>query len=107
MHIPRMMIFVALLSIGANALKAAGDEAQGQQLAQQCVACHGLDGNSSDPQYPKLAGQYADYLEQALRAYRDGQRRNPIMGVFARQLSDREITDLAAWYAAQDGLGNF
>lgn len=81
----------------------AGDVERGRQLSQVCVACHGVDGNGvGDPNNPKIGGQHADYLEFALRAYRSGERENAIMYGFASQLSDRDIRDLAAFYAAQE-----
>lgn len=99
---------ILTLSLGLATLPgaslAAGDPAAGQAKSATCVACHGPDGNSSDPQYPRLAGQYADYLEQALKSYQDGSRQNPIMSGFASGLSARDIRDLAAFYAAQEGL---
>jgi cytochrome c553 len=99
---------ILALSIGLAALSsqalAAGDPAAGQTKAATCVACHNADGNSTDPQYPRLAGQYADYLEQALKSYQDGRRQNAIMNGFAAALSQQDMRDLAAFYAAQKGL---
>ena len=69
-----------------------------------CQACHGPTGMSIDPIYPHLAGQYADYLEHSLKAYRSGERNNVIMAGFASLLSDEDIEDLAAWFASQEGL---
>ena len=90
--------------MGAATLSAqAADAAKGEKLAQaQCVACHGKDFVTPvDPTYPKLAGQYADYLEKALRDYQSGGRKNPIMKGFAGQLSKKDIEDLAAWFSSQ------
>lgn len=84
---------------------AAGDPTAGKTLAEQrCQACHGVDGNSSDPQYPRLAGQHADYLAKALADYKSGARKNPIMSGFAAALSEQERENVAAWYASQTGL---
>lgn len=66
-----------------------------------CAACHGADGRASLPAYPHLAGQYASYLEQALREYRAGARTNPIMQPQAAALTDDEIRQLARYFAAQ------
>lgn len=77
---------------GAGALPAA---------AQLCVACHGKDGVGITADYPTLSGQYADYLETALKAYRKGTRQNPIMGGFAATLKDEDIAALAKYFAAQ------
>jgi cytochrome c553 len=82
----------------------AGDPVAGQQKSQVCQACHGADGNTStDPSYPRLAGQFEDYLVHALRAYKSGERDNAIMAGFMATLSDRDIRDLAAFYARQKG----
>ena len=60
-----------------------------------------MDGNSVNPAFPKLAGQHAAYLAQQLRAFRDGTRPNPMMAPLVPGLSDRDIDDLAAYFAAQ------
>jgi cytochrome c553 len=98
-----LTLSLALAGLSGQAL-AAGDPVAGQTKAATCVACHGADGNSTDPQFPRLAGQYADYLEQALQAYQDGSRQNPIMSGFAAGLGKQDIRDLAAYYAGQEGL---
>jgi cytochrome c553 len=69
--------------------------------ATTCVACHGPDGVGILPDYPTLAGQHADYLEQALKAYRGGKRQNPIMNGMAASLKDEDIRELAAYFAKQ------
>jgi cytochrome c553 len=63
-----------------------------------------MDGISTVPDYPKLAGQYPDYLAKALRDYKSGARKNPIMAGFAQPLSDKDIVDLAAYFAAQPSV---
>jgi cytochrome c553 len=105
-HWPLLVLgTLACAGVAANAW-AAGDPARGQQKAQQvCQACHGSDGNSTDPQYPRLAGQYPDYMIKALKDYKSGARTNAIMAGFAGTLSDQERADLAAYYASQsEGL---
>lgn len=78
----------------------------GKEKSAPCQACHGKDGKAVDPNlYPNLGGQYASYLKHALKGYRDGDRNNALMMPFASNLSDQDIEDLAAWYAAQGGLG--
>ena len=98
------MAALSMLSIAMNAQ--AGNPNRGQELAKEvCASCHGMDGNLVlDDTYPKLGGQHADYLEFALKAYRSGDRDNDLMSPFARDLSDRDIRDLAAWYSRQEGL---
>lgn len=89
----------------AAAHEVAASEPVGEEpLTQVCVACHQADGVSTDPNNPILAGQYQDYLEHALRAYRSGDRANAIMAGFAAGLSDEDIEALAAFYARQSGL---
>ena len=84
---------------------AQGDIDAGREKSQPCQACHGADGQSTAPQFPRLAGQYPDYMVQALMAYRTGARKNPIMAPFAAPLSPRDMEDLAAYYATRpDGL---
>jgi cytochrome c553 len=69
---------------------------------QACVGCHGAGGNAPiDPSYPKLGGQYADYLQKALRDYKSGARKNPIMAGFAATLTDKDIDNVAAYFASQ------
>lgn len=72
--------------------------------AAVCAACHGPDGVGVTPDYPTLAGQHADYLEQALNAYRNGKRQNAIMAGFAPQLKPEEIKELAAFFSKQPGV---
>jgi len=69
--------------------------------AQTCVACHGADGVGLTPDYPTLAGQHADYIEQALVAYRKGTRQNPVMNPMAATLKDEDIRALAEYFAQQ------
>ena len=84
----------AALAAGPANLEAA------KLLAQPCQACHGADGNATAPIYPRLAGQYADYLARALHEYREGERVNPIMAVYAEKLSDDDIKNLAGYFSA-------
>jgi cytochrome c553 len=72
--------------------------------ASVCQACHGSDGVGVQGDYPTLSGQYADYLVQALKAYRDGKRQNPIMQGMAANLKDADIAALAAYFSRQSGL---
>lgn len=81
---------------------AAADAAAGATKAKEvCAACHGMDGNSPQPDYPKLGGQHADYLAKALRDYKSGARKNAIMAGFAAALTRQDIENLAAYYAQQ------
>lgn len=84
----------------ANPASAAGDPAAGQAKAAVCAACHGADGKSIMPSYPNLAGQHADYIAKQLTDYRDGNRVNALMSGQATSLSDEDIQDLSAYFAA-------
>ncbi len=103
-----MKISVCLLGVCAFAFipmaASAGDPAAGKQKSQVCQSCHGADGNSTNPQFPRLAGQYPDYIVQALSAYKSGQRKNPIMSGFAANLSQRDMEDIASYFSSQEGL---
>ena len=90
---------LALMATGASA---GGDIAAGKEKSVTCQACHGATGNGPDPQYPRLAGQHASYLIQALKDYQSGARQNPIMGSFSAALTDQDRKDLAAFFASQD-----
>jgi cytochrome c553 len=75
------------------------------KAAQVCVACHGADGIALLPIYPTLAGQHADYIEQALHEYRAGSRKDPVMTTFAGQLKEEEIKEIAHYFSSrQPGL---
>lgn len=78
-----------------------GDAAAGKVLANNCTACHGDTGIASNPAWPSIAGQQPAYLVNVLKAFRAGLRKDPMMAGVARSLSDADIADLAAYYAAQ------
>ena len=86
-----------------QAATAAGDAAAGKEKAAQCQQCHGMDGNGPTPLFPKIGGQHAKYIVQALEDYKTGARREPVMAAFATALSKQDQEDLAAWYASQSG----
>jgi cytochrome c553 len=100
------LLFVTFtLALMSASTMAAGDPVAGKAKSAPCQACHGPDGNSTDPQYPKLNGQYADYLVLALEQYQNGVRKNPIMAGFAANLTAQDRQDLAAFFSGQaDGL---
>lgn len=82
----------------------AGDAAAGKEKSKVCAACHGENGVSPAPDFPTLAGQYNDYLVQALNAYKSGARKNPIMAGQVTSLKKEDIADLAAYFSSQQGL---
>jgi cytochrome c553 len=93
---------VALAVAAAAGGAVAQDAAAGRQKALQCQACHGLDGLAKVPGAPHIAGQVQEYLVTAMRDYKSGARRNEMMTVAMRQLTDDDIEDLAAYYAGLD-----
>ena len=101
----KLLISLAALSaVMATPALAQGNAEAGKQKTQLCVACHGADGNSATGDFPILAGQNADYLQAALKQYKNGKRKNQIMAGFAGGLSDQDMADLAAYFSAQKGL---
>jgi cytochrome c553 len=100
-----LRITALLLALAAAPLAGAADLAAGAaKVKEVCAACHGIDGNSPAPDYPRLAGQHRDYLEKALRDYKSGARKNAIMAGFAGALTPRDIENLAAYYNAQPAV---
>ena len=87
-----------------DAAEAANPDAAKKIVTEVCQACHGADGNSATADYPKLGGQHPDYLAKALRDYKSGLRKNPIMAGFAGSLSKQDIENLAAYFAAQPAV---
>jgi len=91
-----------LVAVGMAGAATGADIQAGQaKVKEVCQACHGMDGNSATPDYPKIGGQYPDYLAKALRDYKSGARKNPIMAGFAGALSKQDIENVAAYYASQ------
>ena len=106
--IPYLIAFGLAFNAHANEAGAPPMDGAKMMEAKGCVACHGTDGNGAkladgktDPQYPILAGQYADYLDYALKSYRSGTRQNAIMAGFATTLTDAEIKVLSTYLAQQ------
>ncbi|WP_242107431.1 c-type cytochrome [Luteimonas aquatica] len=76
--------------------------AKGKATGQSCVDCHGEAGNKPiDPTYPKLGGQYYDYIAHSLEMYRDGDREHALMSQQAKELTDQQIADLAAYFGSR------
>ena len=100
-----LRLLLAALWLGATAVAGAADLKAGEaKVREVCQACHGLDGNTPSPDYPKLGGQRPDYLAKTLRDYKSGARKNAIMAAFAGALSTQDIENLAAYYAAQPAV---
>ena len=98
-----MLVRTALIPL-ALALAWSGpalaDAAAGKAKAVVCTACHGPDGISRLPNAPHIAGQPEIYLSQQLKAYREGTRKDPMMNVIAKPLTDEDIANLAAWFSS-------
>jgi len=100
-----VLSLLAMMMLGAASAALAADLKAGEaKVKAVCQACHGADGNSQNADYPKLGGQYPDYLAKALRDYKSGARKNPIMGAFAGTLSTADIENVSAYYAAQPAV---
>lgn len=78
-----------------------GNAVAGEHASADCAGCHGLDGNSLNPEIPPLAGQPAEYLVVAMKHYRDGVRKDPLMSDVMRNIGDKTIVDIAAYFAQQ------
>jgi cytochrome c553 len=105
MRIRLLATVAALAALGAGTATAADLEAGKKKVAEVCAACHGQDGATpTAPEYPKLAGQYPDYLAKALKDYKSGVRKNAIMGAFAQPLTAKDIENISAYFAAQPGV---
>ena len=95
----------ACLMLAAAVPAFAADYAAGKEKSAACAACHGADGNKPiTPDIPRLGGQYYDYLEHSLKAYRSGGRDNAMMTPMAKPLTDKDIKDLAWYFSRQSGL---
>jgi len=99
------LVIAAMLGMGLAGASMGADLDAGRKIAEaQCAACHGKDGTTpADPAYPKLAGQYPDYLVKALNDYQSGGRKNAVMGAMAKPLSKLDIQNLAAYFSSLPG----
>lgn len=96
----RFWIGFCLLS-GASVVLAQGSPTAGKEKAEVCGGCHGVDGNSSAPIFPKLASQHASFIAKQLHDFKSGKRPEPTMSALAEPLTDADIEDLSAYYAQQ------
>ena len=100
----RLANLFAVLAVAAlavtNSAHAGGDPAAGREKAKVCRTCHGMDGVGKLPNVPNIGGESDFYLTKQLKAFRKGDRRDEQMAIIARDLSDQDIADLAAYYAS-------
>ena len=98
----KKLVVALAISMGVSGIAAAsGNAAAGEEKAVTCGGCHGADGNSMTPTYPKLAGQHEMYLNKQIKDIRDGDRVVGLMAPFVANLTDSDIADIAAYYAEQ------
>ncbi len=90
---------IALAILLSSTVSIAGDIKAGKEKSVTCLTCHGTGNTVQGIATPIISGQYEDYLIQAIKDYRSGARDNPVMNSFANSLSDRDIEDIAAYYA--------
>lgn len=95
--ISAVMLFSSLLM--SKAISAEGDIKAGSEKARACQVCHGVGGKSTNPTYPILAGQHAKYIIKQLKAFKSGIRKDPIMNGMAATLSEKDMEDVAAFFA--------
>lgn len=94
--------FVAVLMVSSGSAFANGDPVAGKAKSAFCAGCHGPTGVSLNDMWPNLAGQRYGYLVKQLKAFRDGTRKDPLMGPIAGPLSDQDIENLAAYFSKQE-----
>ena len=98
------LLAAALVAIALPAAAASGDAEIGKKRSAPCAVCHGANGVSPSGAFPNLAGQYPDYIETALKHYKNGRRKNPIMQGQVANLTPKDMMDLAAYFSSQPGL---
>src|SRR6516162_7315212 len=100
----RKLLALVLVSLALPVAAGSGEAEVGKKKSAPCAACHGPNGVSVGPEFPNLAGQYEDYLVKALHHYKNGKRKNPIMQGQVANLTEKDMDDLAAYFASQGAL---
>ena len=100
----KLVIAAVVAAMAWTGTAQAGNPEAGKEKSRPCEACHGKDGNSTAPDFPRLAGQHYDYLVHSMREYKTGARKNAIMAPQVANLNQRDFEDLAAYYSHQQGL---
>ena len=99
MNLNKIAFFLLItFSLAAGVAQAAGDPEAGKAKAESCAGCHGADGKGVDVN-PPLTGLEQEYFVKQLQAYKDGSRENAMMQMFASQLNDQDMADLAAYFS--------
>jgi cytochrome c553 len=99
-----LLALAALCAFAIPAAAASGDAEAGRKKSAPCAACHGAEGISPSDAFPNLAGQYPDYLDRAMNHYKNGKRKNAIMQGQVAALSQKDMMDLAAFFASRKAL---
>jgi cytochrome c553 len=106
MKLQRLALSMVLVGLALSSpVLGDGSAEEGQAKAGPCVACHGVNGNSANPQWPNLAAQNGPYIIKQLKAFKAGDRQDPLMSPMAAPLSDDDMEDLAAYFQTQTPTG--
>jgi cytochrome c553 len=99
---PKFVVALGLVTVlgWSGTVTAAGNKEAGQAKSATCMACHGMEGNSANPEWPSLAGQHASYVAKQLKHFKASERSNPLMSPMAMMLAEQDVEDLAAYYAS-------
>jgi cytochrome c553 len=98
----KLLVLVSIaIALSVSGAQAAGDAASGKAKSATCAGCHMADGNSVNPIWPKLAGQYPGYLYKQIMDFKSGVRKDPTMSAMAAPLTEQDADDLAAWFSSQ------
>lgn len=99
----KWLVFLTIFSLssGVSQAMAEGDAVAGKAKSATCAGCHGMDGNSANPEWPSLAGQHGNYIEKQLQEFKAGKRKNAMMAPMAMPLSEQDMADLAAYFSSQ------
>ncbi len=96
------IVGIATMFLAVTSVQAGGDAARGKAKAAACAGCHGVDGNSTNPVWPKLAGQHTSYLEKEIRDFKKGElRSDPTMAPMVAALAEQDIQDISAYFSSQ------
>ena len=95
-----LILGLAALVVTSSFAQAEGDSTAGRKVMVKCQLCHGTDGLATMNQAPNIAGQKYDYLVRSLKAYKAGERKSPMMSLAVKSLSDEDMANVAAYYAA-------
>ena len=98
-----LIAVTCMLTLAASWCYAAGDPAAGKSKSAICAACHGPDGNSTTPAWPKIAGQHEEYIYKQLLDFKSGKRENAQMSPIIANMSEQDLSDVAAFFSSQAG----